>query len=80
MDGIELVRQIRHAGNWLEIVPIIMVTAIDEETSRHTALAAGVNRFFTKPLNVTLLESSISELVDESSLQDEHRNNKNSVK
>ena len=80
MDGIELVRQIRHAGNWLEIVPIIMVTAIDEEMSRHTALAAGVNRFFTKPLNVTLLESSISELVDDSSLQEEHRNNKNSVK
>jgi CheY-like chemotaxis protein len=80
IDGIELVRQIRHAGNWFEIVPIIMLTAIDEETSRHTALAAGVNRFFTKPLNVTLLESSISELVEDSILQEEYRNNKNSVK
>jgi len=74
------VKQIRHAGNWLEIVPIIMLTAIDEETSRHTALAAGVNRFFTKPLNLTLLESSISELVEDTSLQEEHRKNKNSVK
>lgn len=80
IDGIELVRRIREAGDWLEIVPIIMVTAIAEETSRLTALAAGVNRFFTKPLNLTLLESSIRELVEDTRLQEEERKKNNSVK
>jgi CheY-like chemotaxis protein len=80
IHGIDLVRRIRQAGDWLETVPIIMVTAIAEETSRLTALAAGVNRFFTKPLNLTLLESSISELVEETRLQEEERKKNNSVK
>jgi CheY-like chemotaxis protein len=53
----------------------IELTAIDEETSRHTALAAGVNRFFTKPVNFELLESAISELVQETSLQEENGTN-----
>ena len=75
IDGIELVRELRRSDHWLKIVPIIMLTAIDEETSRHTALAAGVNRFFTKPVNFELLESAISELVQETSLQEENGTN-----
>ena len=75
IDGIELVRQLRRSDNWLKIVPIIMLTAINEETFRHTALAAGVNRFFTKPVNFDLLEAAISELVEETNLQEENGNN-----
>jgi len=80
IDGIELVRQLRKSDDWLEIVPIIMVTAIDDEASRHMALAAGVNRFFTKPVNFKLLESAISELIQEASLQKEDSKKKNSLK
>ena len=72
IDGIELVRKLRRSGHWLKIVPIIMLTAIDGDAFRHTALAAGVNRFFTKPVNFELLESAISELVQETSLQEEN--------
>lgn len=75
IDGIELVRKLRRSDHWLKIVPIIMLTAIDNETSRHTALAAGVNRFFTKPVNFELLEAAISELVQETSLQEENGTN-----
>jgi CheY-like chemotaxis protein len=75
MNGIELVRELRRSDHWLKIVPIIMLTAIDEETSRHTALAAGVDRFFTKPVNFELLESAINELVEETSLQEENGTN-----
>jgi DNA-binding response OmpR family regulator len=80
IDGMELVRQIRQAGNWLAVVPIIMVTAVDEETCSPLAFASGVNRIFSKPLNVKLLESSIRELIAETSLQEENEKDKNSVK
>jgi two-component system cell cycle response regulator len=75
IDGIELVRELRRSDHWLKIVPIIMLTAVDNETSRHTALAAGVNRFFTKPVNFEFLEAAISELVQETSLQEENGTN-----
>jgi DNA-binding response OmpR family regulator len=57
-----------------------MITAIDEETSHLMELSAGVNRFFTKPLNVTLLESSISELIAECNLPEENGKNNSSLR
>jgi DNA-binding response OmpR family regulator len=79
IDGIELVKEIRQSGNWLAVVPIIMLTAIDTESSRQSAISAGVNRFLTKRVNFKVLELAITELIGEARLRDENRQSNNAV-
>jgi CheY-like chemotaxis protein len=79
MDGIELVKKLRQSGNWLAVVPIIMLTAIDAESSQQSAISAGVNRFLTKPVNFKVLESAITELIEEARLREGNRQSNNAV-
>jgi len=48
IDGIEVCRQIRDSNGY---VPIIMVTAMDDEDSRVAGLEAGADDYVTKPFS-----------------------------
>ena len=50
MDGFEVCRRIRADVRFAEI-PVIMVTALDDRSSRLTGIAAGADDFITKPFD-----------------------------
>jgi len=50
LDGIEFIRRLREAPGRHDI-PILMVTANDQRSTRHRALEIGANDFLTKPID-----------------------------
>jgi len=50
MDGYEVCRRLRADARLAE-VPVIMVTALDDQASRLAGIAAGADDFITKPFN-----------------------------
>lgn len=63
MDGFELCRRIKQNGS-LRIVPVIMLTALDDTESKVKAIEAGADDFMNKPPNKMELFARIKSLVD----------------
>ncbi|MBP8001341.1 MAG: response regulator [Chloroflexi bacterium] len=59
MDGFAVCRQLR-ANSLVAEVPIIMVTALDDQASRLQGIEAGADDFITKPFNRTELRARVS--------------------
>jgi DNA-binding response OmpR family regulator len=49
LDGISVCRNLRADPRWAN-TKIVMLTALDDSKTRHTALAAGANDYWTKPI------------------------------
>jgi len=62
MDGYEVCRRIRQNEKTARL-PVIMVTALDKESDRETALAAGANEFLSKPVEDNLLLPAIRRIL-----------------
>jgi len=62
MDGFEVCQQIR-ADSRLAETPIIMVTGLDDSTSRLAGIEAGANDFVTKPFNGAELRARVRTIV-----------------
>ncbi len=62
MDGFDLTRHVRAAGATSEI-PIIMITSRSAEKHRSLALQLGVNAYFGKPYQQTVLLGAIAGLL-----------------
>jgi DNA-binding response OmpR family regulator len=60
LDGIELVRTLRAEGNW---VPVVVVTAHDEEADRVLGLELGADDYLTKPFSPRELVARVKALV-----------------
>ncbi len=58
MDGFEVCRRLRSDPNLSE-VPVIMVTALDDQDSRMQGIEAGADDFISKPFNRTELRARI---------------------
>jgi len=58
MDGYEVCRRLRADGRLAE-VPVIMVTAFDEQAARLAGLEAGADDFITKPFNRAELRARV---------------------
>lgn len=58
MDGYEVCRRIR-ADQVLAEVPVIMVTALDDQASRIAGIEAGADDFITKPFNRSELRARV---------------------
>ncbi len=58
MDGYEVCRRLR-ADARLAAVPVIMVTALDDQASRLAGIEAGVDDFVTKPFNRAELRARV---------------------
>jgi CheY-like chemotaxis protein len=59
MDGIELLAEIRKA--WPDI-PVMMVTAYDDQDHRRRAADLGAAEFITKPVDFDLLKARLDQL------------------
>jgi len=62
MDGYEVCRRIRQDEKTAQL-PVIMVTALDKESDRAMALAAGANDFLSKPVEDNLLLPAIRRIL-----------------
>jgi len=62
MDGYEVCRRIRQDEKTAQL-PVIMVTALDKESDREMALAAGANEFLSKPVEDNLLLPAIRRIL-----------------
>ena len=63
MDGIELTQQVKANPNYQHL-PIILLTAKNQEETRTKALKAGADSFVTKPFKVSDLELSIDNIIE----------------
>lgn len=62
MDGFEVVRRLR-ADPVSRAVPVVMVTALDDEASRARLAAAGVDATLAKPVDRWLLKDCLEQLL-----------------
>jgi len=62
MDGFEVCTQIRMNAQYHNI-PIIMVTALGDRSSKLKGLQVGVNEFLTKPIDATELSIRVSNIL-----------------
>ncbi|MBN8521065.1 MAG: response regulator [Alphaproteobacteria bacterium] len=60
MSGLELLKQVRGAGEHFSDVPFIMVTAESKTENVIAARQAGVNNYIVKPFNADTLKTKIS--------------------
>jgi len=65
MDGLEICRQVRATSN----VPIIMLTARDEDIDKIVGLEVGADDYVTKPFNARELVARIKSLLRRSTAQ-----------
>ena len=72
MDGFEVCRRIR-ANPRTRFLPIVMVTALSDQTDRVRGLEAGADDFLTKPVNDLALFARVRSLVRLKMIMDEWR-------
>ncbi len=65
MDGVELTKKIRASSLTAKGVPIIAITGNSREKAKEESLAAGMNAFLTKPVKREILESTLSEFLND---------------
>lgn len=62
-DGIAFVKCLRDESAPIQSLPAIIITASTAPLDRERALAAGVDRYVTKPIDIDVLIANIAELV-----------------
>jgi putative two-component system response regulator len=73
MDGFELSRRLK-GDEETAIIPIIMVTALEEVEDRIEALEAGADDFLSKPVDKTELKARVQSLLKVKAYNDHIRN------
>lgn len=61
-NGFEVCKMLRADPNFSQI-PIVIITAMDDNESKETAYAAGANDYLTKPFRIDALAQTIESLV-----------------
>jgi two-component system, cell cycle response regulator len=72
MDGFEVCRRIK-ANPDTHHIPVVMVTALDQQSDRVTGLEAGADDFLTKPVNDLAMLTRVRSLIRLKMMQDELR-------
>lgn len=62
-DGFAICRRLRNSGA-LQNVPIVFVTALDDEAIREAALRAGADDLLSKPVSASLLVTRVRTLIE----------------
>ena len=61
-NGFEVCKMLRADPNLFQI-PIVIITAMDDNDSKETAYAAGANDYLTKPFRIDALSDAIDSLI-----------------
>ena len=64
--GVDVLSELRENPDFAE-TPVVMLTARAQEADRHAALAAGADRFVSKPFSPLQLASVVEELLGQRS-------------
>lgn len=64
LSGFEVCRMIKFDENYKDL-PIVVLSALDQQGDREKAIAAGADAYFIKPFDLDLLLSKISSLLSE---------------
>ncbi|MBT4484661.1 MAG: response regulator [Candidatus Latescibacteria bacterium] len=78
MNGFEVARQLK-GDEETKIIPIVMVTALQEVEDRVKAMEAGADDFLTKPVDTTELRTRIQSLLKVKAYNDHMRNYQNEL-
>ena len=73
MDGFEVARRLK-SDNETKIIPIVMVTALQEVGDRIKALEAGADDFLNKPVDKTEVRARVASLLKVKAYNDHMRN------
>jgi len=73
MDGFEVARRLK-SDDGTKIIPIVMVTALQEVEDRIKALEAGADDFLTKPVDKTEARARVASLLKVKAYNDHMRN------
>jgi FixJ family two-component response regulator len=61
MDGLTMLRTLREGGSE---IPVIILSALDPDTTRDRAMASGANAFFSKPVDTEELMDRMARIVN----------------
>ncbi|MCF7873333.1 MAG: response regulator [Candidatus Omnitrophica bacterium] len=61
VDGFEVCRMLKFDDNFKDL-PIIVLSALDQQQDREKAVEAGADEYFIKPFDLSLLLTKIQEL------------------
>lgn len=72
-DGFEVLQEMK-AHNDLSIIPVIMITALDDTSSAARCIQLGAEDYLTKPFDPILLKARVSSCLERKHLYDQERN------
>lgn len=62
MDGISFVKNLKSRGTWQNL-PVVMITALSEETDKVAGLRLGIDDYVSKPFNASELKARVHNLL-----------------
>lgn len=65
MDGLEFVKELKKDDNF-KLIPILMVTALDEKDDVMKALRIGVNGYMSKPIESDVFKKKVNDILGKS--------------
>lgn len=69
MDGHEILARLKQSEKW-QYIPVIMVSALDEQDSMVRCIEAGADDYLTKPINTVLLRARVNNCLNKKWLYD----------
>ncbi|MGD8566578.1 MAG: response regulator [Gammaproteobacteria bacterium] len=77
-DGFETLQEIK-SHNDLYMIPVIMITALDDTSSAARCIQLGAEDYLTKPFDPVLLKARVSTCLERKRLHDQERNYRSQI-
>lgn len=78
MDGYEVLGRLKQEERWQHI-PVVMVSALDEQASVVRCIEAGADDYLTKPINSVLLRARVNSSLNKKRLYDSDREHRETL-
>lgn len=78
MDGYEVLDRLKQTQKWQHI-PVVMVSALEEEESVVRCIEAGADDYLTKPVNTVLLRARVNNALNKKRLYDRDKQYQNEL-